>query len=80
LHFGDVERLLDLLQRLIGAGNTVVVTEHNLEVIKSADWVIDLGPGGGDEGGRVVACGTPEEVAAAKDSATGSFLRKVLSM
>jgi excinuclease ABC subunit A len=79
LHFGDVERLLDLLQRLIEAGNTVVVIEHNLEVIKSADWVIDLGPGGGDEGGRVVACGTPEEVAAAKDSATGSFLRKVLS-
>ncbi len=79
LHFDDVRRLLEVLCRLIQAGNTVVVIEHNMEVIKAADWVIDLGPGGGVDGGYVVACGTPEEVAAAEDSATGRFLRKVLS-
>ena len=75
LHFDDVKRLLDVLQRLVDAGNTVVVIEHNLDVIKSADCVIDLGPEGGDEGGEVVAAGTPEEVAAIPASHTGRFLR-----
>jgi excinuclease ABC subunit A len=74
LHFADVQRLLDVLGRLVDAGNTVVVIEHNLDVIKTADWLIDLGPEGGEEGGEVVATGTPEEVAATKDSYTGRFL------
>jgi excinuclease ABC subunit A len=78
LHFADVERLLDVLQRLVESGNTVVVIEHNLDVIKTADWVIDLGPEGGDRGGQVIAEGTPEEVAHAPGSFTGEFLRKVL--
>jgi excinuclease ABC subunit A len=78
LHFADVERLLDVLQRLVDSGNTVVVIEHNLDIIKSADWVIDLGPEGGDRGGMVIAEGTPEEVAQVTDSFTGEFLRKVL--
>jgi excinuclease ABC subunit A len=78
LHLDDVRRLLEVLQRLVDAGNTVVVIEHNLQVIKCADYVIDLGPGGGEAGGRVVACGTPEEVAGTEGSATGSFLKKVL--
>ena len=66
LHFADIQRLLDVLQRLVDAGNTVVVIEHNLDVIKIADRIIDLGPEGGEEGGRVVASGTPEEVAASR--------------
>ncbi|MCO5315038.1 MAG: excinuclease ABC subunit UvrA [Solirubrobacterales bacterium] len=78
LHFGDVRRLLEVLDRLVEAGNTVVVIEHDLDVIKSADQVIDLGPEGGDGGGRVVATGTPEEVAAVNDSHTGRFLREIL--
>ena len=78
LHFADVERLLQVLHRLVDAGNTVVVIEHNLDVIKTADWIIDLGPEGGDLGGRVIAEGTPEEVAAQDHSYTGQFLRKVL--
>ena len=78
LHFADVERLLQVLHRLVDAGNTVVVIEHNLDVIKTADWVIDLGPEGGELGGRVIAEGTPEEVAAQDHSYTGQFLRKVL--
>ncbi|MGC8828109.1 MAG: ATP-binding cassette domain-containing protein, partial [Anaerolineae bacterium] len=78
LHFADVEKLLQVLQRLVDAGNTVIVIEHHLDVIKSADWVIDLGPEGGEAGGRVVAEGTPEEVAANPNSYTGQFLRKVL--
>ncbi len=78
LHFADVERLLQVLHRLVDAGNTVVVIEHNLDVIKTGDWVIDLGPEGGELGGRVVAEGTPEEVAAHEGSYTGQFLRKVL--
>ncbi|HSQ36826.1 MAG TPA: excinuclease ABC subunit UvrA [Acidimicrobiia bacterium] len=78
LHFEDVRKLLEVLQRLVDAGNTVVVIEHNLDVIKSADWVIDLGPEGGDEGGRVVAAGAPEQVAAVPESYTGKFLRDVL--
>ena len=75
LHFADIQRLLEVLQRLVDAGNTVVVIEHNLDVIKTADWIIDLGPEGGDEGGYVVATGTPEQVAAAEGSHTGEFLR-----
>jgi excinuclease ABC subunit A len=78
LHFDDVNRLLGVLQRLVDAGNTVIVIEHNLDVIKSADWLIDLGPEGGDKGGRLVAEGTPEQVAKVKDSYTGQFLKKIL--
>jgi len=79
LHFADVERLLHVLHRLVDAGNTVVVIEHNLDVIKTADWIIDLGPEGGDLGGQVVAEGPPEDVAAAAHSYTGQFLTRVLS-
>ena len=78
LHFADIERLLDVLNRLTDAGNTVLVIEHNLDVIKTADFVVDLGPEGGDDGGRVVAVGTPEQVARVKGSYTGQFLKKVL--
>lgn len=78
LHFADIQRLLDVLNRLVDAGNTVVVIEHNLDVIKTADYIIDLGPEGGDEGGWVVATGTPEEVSEIDSSYTGQFLRKVL--
>jgi len=74
LHFEDVKKLLTVLDRLVDAGNTVVVIEHNLDVIKCADWVVDLGPEGGEEGGRVIAEGTPEEVARVKGSYTGQFL------
>ncbi len=74
LHFDDVKALLEVLQELVDAGNTVVVIEHNLDVIKTADWLIDMGPDGGDGGGLVVATGTPEEVAADKKSWTGKFL------
>ncbi len=74
LHFADIEKLLEVLQRLVEAGNTVVVIEHNLDVIKTADRIIDMGPEGGEEGGRVMAVGTPEEVAAVEDSYTGQFL------
>jgi excinuclease ABC subunit A len=78
LHFADIEQLLAVLQRLVDRGNTVVVIEHNLDVIKSADWVIDLGPEGGERGGEVVAQGTPEEVARVKGSFTAEYLRKIL--
>ena len=78
LHFADVQRLLDVLGRLVDAGNTVVVIEHNLDVIKTADRLVDLGPDGGDEGGEVVAIGTPEEVAAATGSHTGRFLAELI--
>ncbi|HYN09110.1 MAG TPA: excinuclease ABC subunit UvrA [Vicinamibacterales bacterium] len=78
LHFEDVRRLLEVLGKLVDQGNTIVVIEHNLDVIKSADWVIDLGPQGGDEGGRVIATGTPESVARERVSATGEFLVGVL--
>ena len=78
LHAADVEKLLRVLHRLVDNGDTVIVIEHNLDVIKTADYIIDLGPEGGDEGGRIVACGTPEEVAAAPGSYTGQYLKKVL--
>jgi excinuclease ABC subunit A len=78
LHFEDVRKLLDVLHRLVDKGNTVIVIEHNLDVIKTADHVVDLGPEGGDGGGRVIATGTPEEVAAASGSYTGKFLRELL--
>ena len=74
LHFADIEKLLEVLQRLVDAGNTVLVIEHNLDVIKQADWVVDLGPEGGEAGGEVIAAGTPEEVAEAEGSYTGRFL------
>jgi excinuclease ABC subunit A len=79
LHFADVHKLLDVLQRLVSVGNTVIVIEHNLDVIKSADYIIDLGPEGGAHGGRVVASGTPEEVAAVKRSHTGTVLKPLLN-
>ena len=78
LHFDDVRKLLDVLERLVNLGNTVVVIEHNLDVVKTADWIIDLGPDGGEYGGRVVACGTPEQVARSKKSYTAEALRKLL--
>jgi excinuclease ABC subunit A len=78
LHFADVERLLEVLQRLVDAGNSVVVIEHNLDVIKSADRLIDMGPEGGEEGGMVIAQGTPEQVAAEPISHTGEFLAELL--
>jgi excinuclease ABC subunit A len=78
LHFADIEKLLDVLQRLVDAGNTVLVIEHNLDVIKQADWVIDLGPEGGEAGGEIVATGTPEQIADVDESFTGQFLRQVL--
>ncbi|MBE0447803.1 MAG: excinuclease ABC subunit UvrA [Actinobacteria bacterium] len=79
LHFADIEKLLDVLNRLVAQGNTVLVIEHNLDVIKTADWIIDLGPEGGEAGGEVIATGSPEEVAEVEDSYTGQFLRRLLN-
>ena len=79
LHFADIEKLLEVLQRLVDNGNTVLVNEHNLDVIKQADWIVDLGPEGGEEGGELIAAGTPEDVAAVDGSYTGQFLRGVLA-
>ncbi|MFH0732237.1 MAG: excinuclease ABC subunit UvrA, partial [Candidatus Omnitrophota bacterium] len=78
LHFDDVNKLLSVLNALVDKGNSVLVIEHNLDVLKSADYIIDLGPEGGDKGGEVVACGSPEEIAKNKRSYTGTYLRKVL--
>jgi excinuclease ABC subunit A len=78
LHFADVEKLLEVLHRLVDGGNTVIVIEHNLDVIKTADWIVDLGPEGGDRGGLIVAEGTPEQIAATTGSATGEYLDRVL--
>ena len=78
LHFEDIRKLLGVLGRLVDAGNTVVVIEHNLDVIKTADWLIDMGPEGGSRGGKVIAEGTPEQIAAHPDSHTGTFLRPIL--
>jgi excinuclease ABC subunit A len=80
LHFEDVRKLLEVLHRLVEHGNTVVVIEHNLEVIKTADWIVDLGPEGGDRGGRIVASGTPEDVARTAGSYTGEYLRAYLRL
>jgi excinuclease ABC subunit A len=76
LHFEDVHILLEVLNKLVDKGNTVVVVEHNLDVIKTADWIIDLGPGGGDEGGKIIAEGTPEKIIQNKKSLTGIFLKE----
>ena len=78
LHFEDVRKLMAVLGRLVDQGNSVVIIEHNLDVIKSADWIIDLGPGGGDEGGTIVAEGPPELVAKTDESHTGHFLKPIL--
>ena len=78
LHFHDVAKLLDVLHQLVDSGNSVVVIEHNLEVIKTADWVIDLGPEGGDGGGEIVAEGTPEDIVHQQRSYTGHFLKELL--
>ncbi len=78
LHFADIEKLLETLQRLVDGGNTMIVIEHNLDVIKQADWVIDLGPEGGEAGGELIAVGTPEDVARVEESSTGRFLQNVL--
>jgi excinuclease ABC subunit A len=78
LHFADIEKLLEVLQRLVDSGNTVLVIEHNLDVIKQADWIVDLGPEGGEAGGEVVATGTPEQIAEVSESYTGEFLRQLL--
>ena len=79
LHFEDVNKLLNVLSRLVDQGNTIVVIEHNLDVIKSSDWVIDLGPNGGDGGGTIIAEGTPEHVAKTDESFTGQFLKPILN-
>ncbi len=79
LHFADVEKLVSVLQRLVDKGNTVIVIEHNLEVLKCSDYIIDLGPEGGDRGGNIVACGSPEEISNMKRSYTGQYLRNVLN-
>ena len=78
LHSYDVHMLIEVLQRLVDAGNTVLVIEHNLDVIKTADYIVDLGPEGGNAGGTLVCCGTPEEVAKVEESYTGQFLKKML--
>ncbi|MDA0976098.1 MAG: excinuclease ABC subunit UvrA, partial [Proteobacteria bacterium] len=78
LHFADIELLLNVLNRLKEQGNTILVIEHNLDVIKTSDWIIDLGPEGGSDGGNIVATGTPESVAQIKKSFTGQFLDKIL--
>ena len=78
LHFEDVRKLMEVLHALVDQGNTVVVIEHNLEVIKTADWIIDIGPEGGDGGGRVLVEGTPEDVVACAESYTGRFLKPLL--
>ena len=80
LHFEDVRKLLEVLNEFVDAGNTVVVIEHNLDVIKTADWLIDLGPEGGDGGGEVVAMGSPEQVATVKRSHTGRYLTEILGL
>jgi excinuclease ABC subunit A len=80
LHIDDIQKLLTVLNRLVASGNTVIVIEHNMEVIKTADHIIDLGPEGGDEGGNIVGCGTPEEIASLEGSYTGTFLKAYLGI
>ena len=78
LHFADIALLLDVIQRLKGKGNSIVIIEHNLDVIKTADYIVDLGPEGGDGGGKIIAKGTPEEVVKSKKSYTGKYLKSIL--
>ena len=78
LHFADVHKLVEILRRLSEGGNTVIVIEHNLDVIKTADYIIDISPEGGDGGGQVIACGTPEEIVKVKESYTGRYLKRYL--
>ena len=78
LHFADIQLLLDVIHKLRDAGNTIVIIEHNLDVIKTADWIIDLGPEGGDGGGEIIAEGTPEKIASNKKSYTGRYLKNIL--
>ena len=78
LHFEDIKVLLGVLQKLVDQGNTVIIIEHNLDILKSVDWIIDMGPEGGERGGRVIAQGTPEEVAEDPGSVTGIYLKEVL--
>ena len=78
LHMADVEKLIEIIQKLCDSGSSIIVIEHNLDVIKTADYIIDMGPEGGDKGGQVVACGTPEKVAENKNSYTGQYLKKIL--
>lgn len=80
LHFADVQKLLDVLNRLVNLGNTVIIIEHNMDVIKNSDWIIDLGPEGGDKGGQIIACGAPEQVSQNLKSYTGQYLKKVLNL
>ena len=80
LHFEDIKVLMNVLNKLVDKGNTVLIIEHNLDVIKMADYIIDMGPEGGDRGGRIVCQGTPEEVAQCKESYTGKFLKEELSL
>ena len=79
LHFHDVEKLIKILNDLVDKGNSVLVIEHNLDVIKSADWIIDMGPEGGDHGGKIIAKGTPEDIAKKEVSHTGKFLKEMLN-
>ncbi len=79
LHFADVKQLMEVIQRLVDAGNSVVMIEHNLDVIKQADWIIDLGPEGGNRGGEIIAAGTPEKMVKVKASYTGKYLKSVLA-
>ena len=79
LHFADVQKLLEVLNRLVNLGNTIVVIEHNMDVIKNSDWIIDLGPEGGDKGGRLIAEGTPAQIATNTKSHTGQYLKKILN-
>ena len=78
LHAADVHRLIDVLQRLVDEGNTVVIIEHNLDIVKVSDWIIDLGPEGGDSGGEIIAVGEPEELCEMKHSYTGQFMKRIL--
>ena len=78
LHIADVHKLVDILQRLVDTGNSIIVIEHNLDLIKTADYIIDLGPEGGDKGGQIISVGTPEQVARNEYSYTGKFLKKYL--
>jgi excinuclease ABC subunit A len=80
LHFDDIKKLLGVLNRLVDVGNTVIVIEHHLDVIKSADWIIDLGPEGGEAGGRIMATGTPEDIASRADNITGRYLKPLLAL